>query len=321
MDSEPDRHFSERLIYPSETSIQTRKCDDQDSQQPSLMECVSNGNSNRSRNAGLRQSQYPHRKYRTDLSGCCSTGGWSDSDPVHPRNRGPCVLDLRGNREHDRRTYAQRLQVDTGGKDRGKWFNGNRSKHVGFYKPINADRQHRVDLSRSCSTRCGCNPNLVYTGDCRTGVLDLRCGSEHDRRLNAQRLQVTKKNKPAESVLTGGFIPHILVFALLLFALVTPLVSATQISFSPVGLDPDNLQVYNSTGQLVGIYNTSSQNVFFDNDTAYSILVVPANDNLLGNHPDMWFSTFIDKVQSNAPAFIMMLFLVVVFAIGLSRRR
>jgi hypothetical protein len=59
----------------------------------------------------------------------------------------------------------------------------------------------------------------------------------------------------------------------------------------------------------------------FANDSSYSILVVPANDNLLGNHPDTWFGNFVNKIQNNAPAIIIILFIVVVFAVGLSRRR
>ena len=98
------------------------------------------------------------------------------------------------------------------------------------------------------------------------------------------------------------------------------MVSGTVISFSPVGLDPDNLQVYNSTGALVGIYNTSSQNIDFSNDTAYSILVVPANDNLLGNHPDTWFSTLINKMQQNAPALLIITFGICLLVVAVRRR-
>ena len=89
---------------------------------------------------------------------------------------------------------------------------------------------------------------------------------------------------------------------------VLPASADVTISFNPVGLNPDNLHVYNATGGLVGIYNTSSPAVAFADNSSYSILVVPANNNLLGNHPDTWFSMFVGKLQENAVSIIILLF-------------
>lgn len=97
---------------------------------------------------------------------------------------------------------------------------------------------------------------------------------------------------------------------LVLVSLLTvfPASADVTISFNPVGLNPDNLQVYNATGGLVGIYNTSSPAVAFADNSSYSILVVPANNNLLGNHPDAWFSYFVGKLQENAVSILILLF-------------
>jgi len=54
---------------------------------------------------------------------------------------------------------------------------------------------------------------------------------------------------------------------------------------------------------------------------SYTILVVPANDNLLGNHPDEWFGTLVNKVQQNAPAIMIVLFIIVCLGIVASRLR
>ncbi len=79
-------------------------------------------------------------------------------------------------------------------------------------------------------------------------------------------------------------------------------------------MNPDNLQIYNASGGLVGIYNTSSQGLQFSDGcstvTSYSVLVVPANDNLLGNHPDTWFGLFVNKIQQNSTAIIIIIFLI-----------
>ena len=89
---------------------------------------------------------------------------------------------------------------------------------------------------------------------------------------------------------------------------VLPASADVTISFNPVGLNPDNLQVYNATGGLVGIYNTSSPAIAFTDNSSYSILVVPANNNLLGNHPDTWFSMFVGKLQENAVSILVLAF-------------
>ena len=203
-------------------------------------------------------------------------------------------------------------------------YNGSvhRLKHAGLREPVNPDRKYRSDFPRDCRARSRRGPDPVHPRNCRTRVLDFRGHNFDDRRPDALGIQVTQKNKPV-----GGFgrlngLPaHILVLAILFSALIIPFVSATDVivSFNPVGLDPDNLQIYNSDGSLFGIYNTSSTGITLVNGSSYSILVVPANDNLLGNHPDTWFQSFTTKVTTNAIPILILGFLIAMLIA--SRRR
>ena len=197
-------------------------------------------------------------------------------------------------------------------------FNGsdNRSKHAGLRQSLHPDQQHRADLPGCSAAGSRRGPDPVHPGDCRAGVLNLRGNREHDRRPHAQRLQVDVPSKPA-----GGFVPRILLLALICSALLFPFVSATYVSFNPVGLDPDNLHVYNGTGGLVGIYNTSSTAIYLDPNESYTFLVAPANENLLGNRPDAWFQKFVDKFGSNSVGIILICFCLVILGIAISRNR
>jgi hypothetical protein len=108
--------------------------------------------------------------------------------------------------------------------------------------------------------------------------------------------------------------------ALLISIAIVPLVSATTyLSFNPVGMDPDDLHIYNSSGTLIGIYNTSSTAIPLISNQSYSILVVPASQNLLGNHPQAWFELFVTKLRENAVGFIIAIFLVAVLIAALRR--
>lgn len=103
--------------------------------------------------------------------------------------------------------------------------------------------------------------------------------------------------------------------------LIAPLVSAsTIISFSNVGMDPDNIIINNASGDLYGTYNTSSKAISLQDNASYSILVVPANDNLLGNHPDTWFDHFVAKAQQNIIPILLLCFVVVMLGVAWSRR-
>jgi hypothetical protein len=102
----------------------------------------------------------------------------------------------------------------------------------------------------------------------------------------------------------------------------SPFVTATTISFTPVGMEKDNIQINNPDGSLFGTYNTSSQNIVLNSSSeAYTILVLPANDNLIQNHPDTWFATLIAKFSQNASVYVVLLFVVVVLGIAISKAR
>lgn len=115
-----------------------------------------------------------------------------------------------------------------------------------------------------------------------------------------------------------------LLLVLLLVAapmLLTCTVTATTISFSPLNLGEETLLVHNSTGYLVGVYNTSSKNIFFDNDTSYSILVQPQDSNLLSNHPDTWFANVLAYIQFHAISIIVMVFIISMLILAVNRKR
>ena len=105
----------------------------------------------------------------------------------------------------------------------------------------------------------------------------------------------------------------ILLLAILLSVVVCPFVSAiTYISFSPLGLEAEDLHIYNSTGVLIGTYNTTSAAIPFDENQSYTILVVPSDQNLMGNHPELWFELFITKIRENSIAMIVVFFIVAI---------
>jgi len=85
----------------------------------------------------------------------------------------------------------------------------------------------------------------------------------------------------------------ILLFSILLVPFIAGIVNATTISFSPLNLDEETLLFHNSSGTLIGVYNTSTKGILLDNNESYSILVQPSSSNLMVNHPDTWFSNFI----------------------------
>jgi len=112
----------------------------------------------------------------------------------------------------------------------------------------------------------------------------------------------------------------ILLLAFLLSVAVFPLASAiTYISFSPLGLEAEDLHIYNSTGALIGTYNTTSAGIPFEENQSYTILVVPSSQNLMGNHPELWFELFITKLRENAPGLIIVCFFVAVIVAAYRR--
>ena len=193
--------------------------------------------------------------------------------------------------------------------------NSNRPEHAGLHQPVNAHRQYRPDIPGGSGTCGRRNPNSFHPCDRGTCVLDLRINHRNDRRPDAQCIQVSR-TKPV-----GGFIAHFLLLAIFLSVVVFPFASAiTYISFSPLGLDAEDLHIYNASGVLVGTYNTTSAGVPFEENQSYTILVVPSDENLMGNHPDLWFEMFINKLKENSTA-LFVVFFCIALVIAAYRRR
>lgn len=184
--------------------------------------------------------------------------------------------------------------------------NCNRSKHAGLREPVNTHRKYRTDIPRGSGTCGRRDPNPVHFGNRRSCVLDLRIDNCNDRRPDAKRVQVSKQIEPA-----GGFVARLLLLALFASVFLFPFASAiTYISFSPLGLESEDLHIYNSSGVLIGRYNTSSAGIPFEVNQSYTILVVPSDENLMGNHPELWFEMFVTKLRENAIGLIVVFFIV-----------
>jgi len=95
--------------------------------------------------------------------------------------------------------------------------------------------------------------------------------------------------------------------------------AVSYISFSPVGLEPDDLHMYNGSGTLIAVYNTSTTAIAISDNQSYSFLVVPANTNLLGNHPDTWFDMFVRKARENAVGILIIFFCIALIAAAVRR--
>ena len=191
-----------------------------------------------------------------------------------------------------------------------------------FDEPLHPDQQHCADLPGCSGSRGRCSSDPLHPRNRGPGVLDLRGNRKHDRRTHALCLQVRQPQK--DKPVAGGFIPRIFSVLLLIglvCSMMVPVLADVTVSFNPVGMDPDNMQVYYSNGTLVGIYNTSSQAINLVDGQSYSFLVVPANDNLMGNHPDTWFNNFVNKAQQNIIPILLLCFVLVMLGIAWGRRR
>jgi len=184
----------------------------------------------------------------------------------------------------------------------------NRSSNARLRKSVHAYRKYRADIPGGCGSCSRRDPNPVHPGNRRSGVFDLRIDHRNDRGPDAQRVQVNSRTK-----LAGGFIARFLLLALFLSLVVFPLASAiTYISFSPLGLEAEDLHVYNASGELIGTYNTTSAGIPFEENQSYTILVVPSDQNLMGNHPELWFELFVTKVRENSIGLLVVFFIVAI---------
>ena len=198
----------------------------------------------------------------------------------------------------------------------GQNGNGHRSEHAGLHQPVSSHREHRAVVPRCRGTGCG-NPACVdHPVDPRSDSRTARCSTRIRRGDHEDDHKVTK---PAQ---LPGLSRLSLLIVLLLAALMllTCAANATTISFSPLNLGEETLLVHNSTGYLIGVYNTSSKGIFFDNDTSYSILVQPQDSNLLSNHPDTWFANVLSYIQFHAISIIVMVFIVSMLILAIRRR-
>lgn len=199
----------------------------------------------------------------------------------------------------------------------------NRSEHVGLREPLHPDQQHRADLPR-----CGCSrgrrgSDPVHPRNRGPRVRDFRVHHRHDRRTHAKRVQVTRVQKSEWGRLAtrfSGLPASLFLLAILFSALVFPVLADCTISFSPVGFDPQDLQIYNSTGDLIGIYNTTSSAIVFQNGSSYSVLVMPWSENMLGNNPSGWFDGFVQQIQNHSIALVILLFFLGIIIAALRRR-
>jgi hypothetical protein len=103
-------------------------------------------------------------------------------------------------------------------------------------------------------------------------------------------------------------------------AIVVPVLADVTVSFSPLNLDAETLMVHNSTGTLIGVYNTSTKGIVLTNNESYSILVQPESSNLLMNHPDTWFSNFLTYMQAHLVGLLVVVFLVAVLIAAYKRK-
>lgn len=107
----------------------------------------------------------------------------------------------------------------------------------------------------------------------------------------------------------------------ILVSILIPFVSATTyITFSPLNLESEDLLVHNSSGALIGRYNTSSAAIPLTDNESYVFLVVPSNSNLAGNHPDTWFSNLLDYANQHSVALVIIFFLIAVILAAIRRR-
>lgn len=345
--------FYERFINGLEPMVDTGS-----KETPDTTERINNGNGNRSGHARLHQSFHTHREYRPDLPRCGRIGSRRDPDPVHPRHCRSGIRHLRRSHRHDRRAHARAVPVTEGvdnvrqgnaeagevsasqeacsntsalcsgnGSDciagdgsEGLWnqHNVHRLEHAGFHQPVNADRKHRGDLPGRSDSGSGSNPNTVHSRNRGTGVLDIRCSHRHDRRVNERTLQVTKSEHFGS--FQAPILLILLVAAFIIPLFIVPVFADVTVSFSPLNLDAETLMVHNSSGTLIGVYNTSTKGIVLTNNESYSILVQPESSNLLVNHPDTWFSNVLTQLQAHAVGLTVALFFVIVVIMVWKRR-
>lgn len=117
---------------------------------------------------------------------------------------------------------------------------------------------------------------------------------------------------------------YLIVLLILVAFLVVP-ACANTISFSPLNLGEETLLISNSSGTLVGVYNTSTKGIDLNASPnycseSYSIIVQPSDSDIMSNHPDTWMANIIAKIQTNSVTYIVILFGVALLIAAWRRR-
>ena len=97
----------------------------------------------------------------------------------------------------------------------------------------------------------------------------------------------------------------------LLLILCVPAVSAVQyISFAqPDAFSQKDIYLYNGTGSLLGLYNTTSTGIPIPNGTDLMFIIKPQSASPLDD-PGAWLSSTFSYVSTNIVALITIIFLI-----------
>lgn len=275
------------------------------------------GNCHRPEHNRLCQPFPAHREHGRDLPGHRDAGRRRAPDPDHSGNH---LCDLRDSGcrgRNDQRTCPRTLPV-TGVVKHGK-CNGNRPEHHRLRKPVVTHRKYGWNISGDRNTCCRSTSDPHNAGDHQRDLRNTRCGSRDDRRVGTRTLPVNR-NTTFFGSLQAPTILLLLLSSIVIPAIVMPVLADITVSFSPLNLDAETLLISNSTGALIGVYNTSTKGIVLVNNETYSILVQPESSNLMTNHPDVWFTNFLAYLQAHIIGIVVIVFLVAVLIAAYKRR-
>ena len=197
-----------------------------------------------------------------------------------------------------------------------KQNNLHRSECYRLSQPVAPDRKHGGNIPRDCHIGCGSTTDIDNSRNHLCDLRNTRCSGRNDRASCPRTIQV--KRTPFGSLQAPILL--LLIACLIVPAIVVPALADVTVSFSPLNLDAETLMVHNSTGTLIGVYNTSTKGIVLTNNESYSILVQPESSNLLTNHPDEWFSNFLTYLQGRMIGILIIVFLVSILIAAYKRR-
>lgn len=191
--------------------------------------------------------------------------------------------------------------------------NSHRPKHNRLREPFPAHREHGRDLPGHRDAGSRSSPNPDHIGNHLCDLRDSRGSSWNDQRSGTRTLPISR------NVTHFGSLQAPIILLLLISSIVVPVLADVTVSFSPLNLDAETLMVHNSTGTLIGVYNTSTKGIVLVNNESYSILVQPESSNLLTNHPDMWFSNFLTRLKAQSAGILLIVFVAAVIIAAYKR--